>query len=132
VGAGGDRDATKRHAMGAVAVRRADVVIITDDNPRSEDPATIRAAVLAGAREAIAAGGARTAEDSLQECASRADAIIEAVRRAGGTGTVLVAGKGHETGQEIAGEVHPFDDRERTREAIASHPGHRAAGRVQD
>jgi UDP-N-acetylmuramoyl-L-alanyl-D-glutamate--2,6-diaminopimelate ligase len=118
--------------MGAVAVRRADVVIITDDNPRSEDPATIRAAVLAGAREAIAAGGARTAEDSLQECASRADAIIEAVRRAGGTGTVLVAGKGHETGQEIAGEVHPFDDRERTREAIASHPGHRAAGRVQD
>lgn len=132
VGAGGDRDATKRHAMGAVAVRRADVVIITDDNPRSEDPATIREAVLAGARDAIAAGDARTAVEDLQECASRADAIIEAVRRAGGTGTVLVAGKGHETGQEIAGEVHPFDDRERTREAIASHPGPRAAGRVQD
>ena len=132
VGAGGDRDATKRHAMGAVAARRADVVIITDDNPRSEDPALIRAAVLGGAREAIAQGDARTAPEHLHERASRADAIEEAVRLAGDTGTILVAGKGHETGQEIAGRVHPFDDRQRTREAIAVRSGHPAPGRVQD
>lgn len=132
VGAGGDRDPSKRHAMGVVAAQRADVVIITDDNPRSEDPATIRAAVLEGARDALARGTARVTPEGLRELSSRGEAIIEAVDLAGAEGTVLVAGKGHETGQEIGDRKLPFDDRERTREAIASRTAHTAAGRVQD
>lgn len=132
LGAGGDRDHSKRHAMGAVAAARADVVIITDDNPRSEEPASIRAAVLAGARDALTRGEARVTAENLHEVPARAEAIDLAVRLAGGTGTVLVAGKGHETGQEVGGVVHPFDDRQRTREAIASRSGSGAAGRVQD
>ncbi|GAA4508146.1 UDP-N-acetylmuramoyl-L-alanyl-D-glutamate--2,6-diaminopimelate ligase [Brevibacterium yomogidense] len=132
VGAGGDRDPSKRHAMGAAAAQRADVVIITDDNPRSEDPAAIRSAVLEGARDAIAQGTARVTAEDLRELSSRGEAIIAAVDLAGADGTVLVAGKGHETGQEIGGRKLPFDDRERTREAIASRTAHIAAGRVQD
>ena len=108
LGAGGDRDTEKRPLMGAAAARGADLVIITDDNPRSEDPATIRAAVRAGA-EAVPAGERRATE--IRESGDRAAAIAAAVAWAGPGDVVLVAGKGHESGQEIAGQVHPFDDR---------------------
>jgi UDP-N-acetylmuramoyl-L-alanyl-D-glutamate--2,6-diaminopimelate ligase len=103
-GCGGDRDKGKRPLMGAVAVRLADDVIVTDDNPRTEDAATIRREILA------AAPGAR-------EIGDRAQAIRKAVAELK-TGDVLVlAGKGHETGQYIKGEVHPFSDRQ---QAIAA------------
>jgi len=103
-GCGGDRDKGKRPLMGAVSVKLADDVIVTDDNPRTEDAATIRREILA------AAPGAR-------EIGDRAEAIRAAVA-ALKTGDVLVlAGKGHETGQYIKGEVHPFSDRE---QAIAA------------
>ncbi|WP_328290168.1 UDP-N-acetylmuramoyl-L-alanyl-D-glutamate--2,6-diaminopimelate ligase [Nocardia aurantiaca] len=107
VGAGGDRDAGKRPLMGAAAARGSDLAIITDDNPRSEDPAAIRAAVLAGAQ---AVPGAERGE--VREVGDRAAAIRIAVDWAQPGDVVLVAGKGHETGQEIAGVKHPFDDRE--------------------
>ena len=114
LGAGGDRDRGKREAMGRAAAEGADIVLVTDDNPRSEDPADIRRAVLEGAR---AAG--TTAE--LHDVAGRAEAIRRAVRagRDAGPGSVVaVVGKGHETGQEVAGTVHPFDDRDVARAAL--------------
>ena len=114
LGAGGDRDRGKRAAMGRAAAEGADVVVVTDDNPRTEDPGSIRAAVLDGAR---AAGTAARLED----VDGRADAITAAVRLAheSGPGSVVaVVGKGHETGQEIAGTVHPFDDRTEARRAL--------------
>lgn len=101
-GAGGDRDTLKRPVMGEIAGRLADVLIVTDDNPRSEDPAAIRAAVLEGAR------GGRA---DVSEIGDRRLAIREAVRRAEPGDVVLIAGKGHESGQEVDGVVHPFDDR---------------------
>ncbi len=103
LGAGGDRDPGKRPLMGQVAARFADVLVVTDDNPRDEDPAAIRAAVLAGARDGTA---------ELREVGDRRAAIRLAVRAARAGDTVVVAGKGHETGQEVAGTVHPFDDRD--------------------
>lgn len=109
LGAGGDRDHGKRPIMGEIAARLADVLVVTDDNPRTEDPAAIRAEVLAGT-------GAAAAE--VLEIGDRRAAIHEAVRRAEPGDIVLVAGKGHETGQEIAGVVHPFDDRTVVREAL--------------
>ena len=96
-GAGGDRDEGKRPQMGEVAVRLSDVVIVTDDNPRSEDPAAIRSAIMAGAPGAM-------------EVAGRRDAIAEAIRIARDGDIVLVAGKGHETGQIIGDRILPFDD----------------------
>lgn len=107
VGAGGDRDAGKRPLMGAAAARGSDLAIITDDNPRSEDPAAIRAAVLAGARQVPVAE-----RGEVREVGDRAAAIKTAVDWAQPGDVVLVAGKGHETGQEISGVKHPFDDRE--------------------
>jgi UDP-N-acetylmuramoyl-L-alanyl-D-glutamate--2,6-diaminopimelate ligase len=106
LGAGGDRDQGKRAVMGEIAARLADVLIVTDDNPRTEDPATIRAALLAGAT-AVPEG--ERAE--LHECGDRRAAIRLAVADARAGDTVVVAGKGHETGQEVDGTVHPFDDR---------------------
>ncbi len=106
LGAGGERDAAKRPVMGAAAAERAEVVVVTDDNPRGEDPAAIRAAVLAGARRAGGVGGSA----EVLEVGDRRAAIAEAVRRARADDVVVVAGKGHETGQEIAGVRHPFDD----------------------
>ncbi len=112
VGAGGDRDPHKRPGMGAAAARGADVVVVTDDNPRSEDPASIRAAVLAGAHEA---GGAETAE-----VGDRRWAIRRAVLLARRGDVVLILGKGHEQGQDVAGTVTPFDDRVALAEALAA------------
>ncbi|NNH72156.1 UDP-N-acetylmuramoyl-L-alanyl-D-glutamate--2,6-diaminopimelate ligase [Nocardia uniformis] len=106
VGAGGDRDAGKRPLMGAAGARGADLLIITDDNPRTEDPAAIRAAVRAGAEAVEGKRG------EVREVGDRAAAIGAAVDWARPGDAVLVAGKGHETGQEISGVKYPFDDRE--------------------
>jgi UDP-N-acetylmuramoyl-L-alanyl-D-glutamate--2,6-diaminopimelate ligase len=105
-GAGGDRDTGKRRPMGEVAARLSDIVIVTDDNPRGEDPAAIRSAVLAGAP------GAR-------EIDGRRQAIAEAIRLGGPKDIILLAGKGHETGQIIGDQVYPFDDAEVARECAA-------------
>jgi UDP-N-acetylmuramoyl-L-alanyl-D-glutamate--2,6-diaminopimelate ligase len=110
-GAGGDRDRDKRHAMGEAAAEVADLVVVTDDNPRSEDPSSIRTALLGGV-EAARAGGRHGIR--VLAIGDRREAIREAVAAVwseGGAATVAVVGKGHETGQEIAGVVHPFDDR---------------------
>jgi UDP-N-acetylmuramoyl-L-alanyl-D-glutamate--2,6-diaminopimelate ligase len=109
LGAGGDRDPGKRPIMARLAAELADLLIVTDDNPRTEDPAAIRAAMLAGTRDA---------PGEVLEIGDRRAAIAEAVRRAEPGDVVLVAGKGHETGQEIEGIVHPFDDREVAREEL--------------
>ena len=106
LGCGGDRDNAKRPLMGEAAVRGSDLLIVTDDNPRSEDPAAIRAAMLSGARAVGASDGCES-----MEIGDRRAAIAEAVRRAEPGDVVLVAGKGHESGQEIEGTVHPFSDR---------------------
>ncbi|MGI9092040.1 MAG: UDP-N-acetylmuramoyl-L-alanyl-D-glutamate--2,6-diaminopimelate ligase [Mycobacteriales bacterium] len=111
VGCGGDRDRAKRPMMGDVAARGSDLVIITDDNPRSEDPTAIRSEIESGARAAGAAPWTVVGD--------RGAAIAEAVRRARAGDTVLVAGKGHEQGQEVAGTVRPFDDRMVLRAALA-------------
>ena len=102
LGAGGDRDASKRGPMGAAAAANAELVVVTDDNPRSEPPPAIRAAVLAGA---VATGGAEALDGG-----DRRSAIALALRRATPQTWVAVLGKGHETGQEIAGAISPFDD----------------------
>lgn len=112
VGAGGDRDHEKRPAMGAAAVRGADVLVVTDDNPRGEDPATIRQAVLDGARAeaASAAPGGRAASCDIIDGGDRRSAIARAMALAGPADVVAVLGKGHETGQEIGGIVTAFSD----------------------
>ncbi|MFI0985244.1 UDP-N-acetylmuramoyl-L-alanyl-D-glutamate--2,6-diaminopimelate ligase [Streptomyces exfoliatus] len=113
IGCGGDRDTTKRGPMGAATARLADTAVLTSDNPRSEDPLVILTAMLAGAAEVPA--GERG--DVLVE-PDRAAAIAAAVARARPGDTVLIAGKGHEQGQDVAGVVRPFDDREVLRAAI--------------
>lgn len=105
-GAGGDRDAGKRPEMGAVAARLSDLVIVTDDNPRSEDPAAIRAAILGGAPGAT-------------EVAGRREAIRAAVAEARAGDIILLAGKGHEQGQIVGDRVLPFDDVTVAREEAA-------------
>ena len=105
-GAGGDRDQGKRPEMGAVAARMSDVVIVTDDNPRSEDPAVIRSAIMAAAPDA-------------KEVAGRREAIAEAIAIAKAGDIVLLAGKGHETGQIVGDRVLPFDDALVARECAA-------------
>lgn len=113
LGCGGDRDRDKRPIMGEVAARGADLLIVTDDNPRSEPPAAIRAAVRAGADAVPAPERAE-----IEEIGDRGAAIAAAVAAARSGDTVLVAGKGHETGQDVAGVVHPFDDRLALRAAL--------------
>ena len=115
LGAGGERDPGKRPVMGRIAAELADVVVVTDDNPRGEDSAAIRAALIEGAREA---SGPRRAE--VLEVGDRRAAIRTAVDLAGSGDIVLVAGKGHETGQEVAGTIHPFDDRVVVAEEVAA------------
>jgi UDP-N-acetylmuramoyl-L-alanyl-D-glutamate--2,6-diaminopimelate ligase len=102
--------------MGAAAAAHADLVFVTDDNPRSEDPATIRAAVLGGAiaQEQFTP----STPGRIREIGDRAIAIREAVAHAGVGDTVVVLGKGHESGQDIAGVVHPFDDRTHLKAAL--------------
>ncbi|MCB7137780.1 UDP-N-acetylmuramoyl-L-alanyl-D-glutamate--2,6-diaminopimelate ligase [Cellulosimicrobium marinum] len=121
-GATGDRDRGKRPTMGAVAVDGADVVVVTDDDPHGEDPAAIRAEVLPGALAArdAAAAGPEARDVVVREVAPRARAIHEAVAAAGPLDTVLVAGRGHEVWQEIAGVDHPLDDRVEARAALAA------------
>lgn len=116
IGAGGDRDTGKRPLMGAAAATHADVVIVTDDNPRSEDPSLIRAAVMAGA---VAAGGT----EQITEVGDRAEAILRAVHMLQPGDALLIAGKGHETGQTIGDSVMPFDDVEQASVAVAALEG---------
>jgi UDP-N-acetylmuramoyl-L-alanyl-D-glutamate--2,6-diaminopimelate ligase len=110
VGAGGDRDRAKRPAMGRAA-SGADVVIVTSDNPRSEDPDTIIEQVLNGVDN-----------PAVVRISDRKEAIATALGSAVAGDIVLVLGKGHETGQEIDGVVHPFDDRSLVRELLAATP----------
>ncbi|MFF7471575.1 UDP-N-acetylmuramoyl-L-alanyl-D-glutamate--2,6-diaminopimelate ligase [Streptomyces sp. NPDC008092] len=118
LGCGGDRDRTKRAPMGAAAARLSDTAVLTSDNPRSEDPLAILATMLEGAASVPAheRGEVLLFED-------RAAAIEAAVARAHPGDTVLVAGKGHEQGQDIAGVIRPFDDRQVLREAIQKTQG---------
>ncbi|SCL37478.1 UDP-N-acetylmuramoylalanyl-D-glutamate--2,6-diaminopimelate ligase [Micromonospora rhizosphaerae] len=122
IGAGGDRDRGKRPVMGRAAAEGADVVLVTDDNPRTEDPSTIRAEVLAGA---YAAG----TPARIIEVDGRRAAIAEAVRLAEPGDVVAVLGKGHERGQEIGGEILPFDDRTELADALRARFGDRAGQR---
>lgn len=115
LGCGGDRDPGKRPLMGRAAAAGADLLVITDDNPRSEDPGRIRAEMAAGTGQ-VPAG--RRAE--VIEIAGRRDAIFAAVRRAAPGDTVVVVGKGHEQGQHVGTSVHPFDDRVVLREAMTA------------
>ena len=109
-GAGGDRDRTKRPLMGAAARAHADVLYVTDDNPRTEDPATIRAAILAACLEA-------------NEVPDRAEAILRAVDALGPGDALIIAGKGHESGQIIGTDIYPFDDVEQASVAVAALDG---------
>jgi UDP-N-acetylmuramoyl-L-alanyl-D-glutamate--2,6-diaminopimelate ligase len=113
LGCGGDRDKAKRPLMGEEATRRSDLLVVTDDNPRSEDPADIRAAMLAGA---LAVPDAERGE--VVEIGDRKRAIEHAVAQARSGDVVVIAGKGHETGQEVAGVIHPFSDVETLAAAI--------------
>jgi UDP-N-acetylmuramoyl-L-alanyl-D-glutamate--2,6-diaminopimelate ligase len=99
--------------MGRIAAELADLVVVTDDNPRDEDPATIRGAILAGT-----AGADSAAE--VVEIADRREAIAHAVGWARRGDVVLVAGKGHETGQTAAGVTRPFDDRDEVAAALTA------------
>ena len=110
IGAGGDRDAGKRPLMGQAAARNADVVFVTDDNPRSENPAAIRSAVMEGCPEA-------------HEVGDRAEAILRAVDALGPGDALLIAGKGHESGQIVGDDVLPFDDAEQASVAVAALEG---------
>jgi UDP-N-acetylmuramoyl-L-alanyl-D-glutamate--2,6-diaminopimelate ligase len=112
-GAGGDRDPGKRAPMGRTAAELADLVVVTDDNPRDEDPAAIRAAIVAGAREAGTAAEIHEVED-------RRGAIDCAVAWARPGDVVLIAGKGHEAGQTSQGRTRPFDDRQELAESLAA------------
>ncbi|GHH94762.1 UDP-N-acetylmuramoyl-L-alanyl-D-glutamate--2,6-diaminopimelate ligase [Streptomyces capillispiralis] len=118
LGCGGDRDTTKRAPMGAAVARLADTAVLTSDNPRSEDPLAILATMLQGAASVPA-----HERGEVQVFEDRAAAIAAAVARARPGDTVLVAGKGHEQGQDIAGVVRPFDDRQVLREAIKKTQG---------
>jgi UDP-N-acetylmuramoyl-L-alanyl-D-glutamate--2,6-diaminopimelate ligase len=109
-GAGGDRDTLKRPLMGQAAAAHADILFVTDDNPRSEDPASIRAAIL-------------TACPQAHDIGDRAEAILRGVDALGPGDALLIAGKGHESGQTIAGQTYPFDDVEQASVAVAALDG---------
>lgn len=120
IGAGGDRDAGKRPVMGEIGSRLADVLVVTDDNPRTEHAAAIREAIIEGAENVR-----RHERAQIVEIADRREAIRQAVALARAGDTVLVAGKGHEAGQEVGGVLHPFDDRDEVRTAIRAREKHR-------
>lgn len=113
-GAGGDRDQTKRPLMGRAAADYADIAFVTDDNPRSEDPSVIRRSVLDGAKKGSA---------EVYEVGDRAEAILRGVDALGAGDALLIAGKGHETGQVIGDAVLPFDDVEQASVAVAALDG---------
>ncbi|RKP51202.1 UDP-N-acetylmuramoyl-L-alanyl-D-glutamate--2,6-diaminopimelate ligase [Trinickia fusca] len=117
-GCGGDRDATKRPRMGAIAERLADVVVVTSDNPRSEDPQSIIEQIVGGMQDA---SRARRIED-------RAGAILQAVRGAARDDVVVLAGKGHEATQEIMGKKRVFSDQDHARLALAARATHARGG----
>jgi len=106
-GAGGDRDPGKRELMGQAAAAHADVAFVTDDNPRGEVPALIRQEVMRGCPNA-------------NEIGDRAEAILAGVDALGPGDTLLIAGKGHETGQIIGHDVFPFDDAEQASISVAA------------
>jgi len=110
IGAGGDRDAAKRPLMGEAAQKYADLVIVTDDNPRSEDPAVIRRMVMAGCPQA-------------SEYGDRAEAILRGVDALQPGDALLIAGKGHESGQIVGDDIFPFDDAEQASVAVAALDG---------
>jgi UDP-N-acetylmuramoyl-L-alanyl-D-glutamate--2,6-diaminopimelate ligase len=111
-GCGGDRDATKRPLMGAIAERLADQTVVTSDNPRSESPTAIIDQIVGGMREPEKA---RRIED-------RASAILQAVRGAAKEDVIVLAGKGHEATQEIMGKKRAFSDQDHARLALAARP----------
>jgi UDP-N-acetylmuramoyl-L-alanyl-D-glutamate--2,6-diaminopimelate ligase len=111
IGCGGDRDAAKRPVMGKVAAQLSNIVIVTDDNSRSEEPAAIRSEVMAGTIGCQA---------EIFEVADRRAAIVKALSLASSGDVIAILGKGHESGQEIAGEVIPFDDRDVVRQESAN------------
>ena len=108
-GCGGDRDQGKRPLMGAIAAEKADRVIVTDDNPRSEQPAAIRAAIMAAAPGAI-------------EIGDRSEAIARAIAELRAGDVLLIAGKGHETGQIIGDRTLPFSDHDAVAAALGGKP----------
>jgi UDP-N-acetylmuramoyl-L-alanyl-D-glutamate--2,6-diaminopimelate ligase len=110
-GCGGDRDKTKRPLMGAIAAKYGDVVIVTDDNPRTEDAATIRKEVISGCPNAV-------------EIGDRGQAIAKAVSLLEKGDCLLIAGKGHETGQLVMGEVLPFSDQDSAAAALLARGGY--------
>jgi UDP-N-acetylmuramoyl-L-alanyl-D-glutamate--2,6-diaminopimelate ligase len=112
-GAGGNRDAGKREPMGRVAAEIADLVIVTDDNPRDEDPDAIRAVIVGGA-----AAATRDRAAKVLDIADRRAAIAHAVGWARRGDVVVIAGKGHETGQTAGGTTRPFDDRDELARAL--------------
>jgi len=131
-GAGGDRDRGKRPLMGEIAARLADIVVVTSDNPRSEDPETIIAEIMAGvARVDREHGGTAGGSEArlVVSITDRAAAIVEAVARSGGGDVVVIAGKGHEQGQEFAdGHQVPFDDVAVARDALRAREGRAPIG----
>src|SRR6195952_4679968 len=121
VGAGGAGDSEKRPVMGAAAAAAADLLIVTDDNPRSESPAAIRAAILSGARNAGSPGArARRGSASIREIGARHEAIRVAIGAARPGDAVVIAGKGHEQGQDVGGVVHAFSDRAEAEAALVA------------
>jgi len=112
-GSDGDRDRGKRPIMGEIAARLADVLVVTDENPRSEHPGEIRAAILAGVRQV------RPDLADVHEVSPRAQALRLGVALAGEGDTVIVTGKGHEPTQEIAGVFHRYNDRDVYLQAVA-------------
>jgi UDP-N-acetylmuramoyl-L-alanyl-D-glutamate--2,6-diaminopimelate ligase len=110
-GCGGDRDSGKRPMMGEIAARLADEVIVTDDNPRSEDPASIRRAILAGV----------AGRPNVREIGDRGTAIAAAIAKLESGDVLLIAGKGHETGQIVGDRKIPFSDQQCARAALKDH-----------
>jgi UDP-N-acetylmuramoyl-L-alanyl-D-glutamate--2,6-diaminopimelate ligase len=109
-GCGGNRDSTKRAIMGDIAHRLADVVYVTDDNPRFEDPALIRSAILSACPNA-------------SEIGDRAQAIAQAISQLRTGDNLVIAGKGHEQGQLVAGVTKPFDDKQVAQQVLAQLSG---------
>lgn len=125
-GCGGDRDAGKRPLMGAIAARLADAVVLTSDNPRSEEPASIIAQIATGiaptaATQAAVAGGHQPALRCIED---RASAILQTIRGARREDVVLLAGKGHEATQDIMGKKRPFSDQDHAQLALAARATH--------